>query len=62
MSYKITQIKLSIGKDSKYTYFGKLGCSRGCADGWFDHFVYGIKGIIGLQIYTGTGIFKDKKI
>lgn len=49
--------KLLFGSNSKKTYFGKCGGSKGMYTGGFDYHVYGIKGIIALTIYKAWGSF-----
>lgn len=49
------------GNKSKYTYFGRIGCSHSMYGGGFNNFIYGIKGIIALQVYHGWGDFIKEK-
>ena len=51
-------IKLKFGLNAKYSGFGKVGCSHGMySRGGYDFWVYGIKGIIALEINHAWGDF-----
>lgn len=50
-----SKTKIVFGKNSKFTYFGKRGSSRGMYSGGFNYWVYGIKGLIALTRYVAWG-------
>lgn len=49
-----------IGSESKNTNFGKAGCSHSMYGGGYDNFIYGIKGLIAIQVYHGWGEYYHK--
>jgi len=49
--------KLLFGKKMLYTKFGRKGCSRGNPNGSFNYYLYGIKGLIGIEVKETCGVF-----
>lgn len=46
-----TKRKILFGNKSRFTYFGKRGCSHGMYSiNNYDFYVYGIKGIFSIEI------------
>ncbi len=58
MAYKKTR-KMSIGKKMTCSGFGKRGSARGMYSGGFTMWIYGLKGIIGLEIYECWGSYNE---
>lgn len=55
---------LFLGKKSKYTHWGKRGCSHGMySSGGFDYYIYGIKGLFNYVVDKRWGVYiADGKI
>lgn len=58
MAYKKKAIKVVFGNKAKWTYWGLRGCSHGRLPGGFNYWVYGIKGLIALEIKHTWGDFE----
>lgn len=56
------QYKIKFGKKAKYSGFGRIGCSHSMYQGGFDHYCYGIRGLIAFQYLKAWGDFYDMKI
>lgn len=46
--------RLLWGKNSKYTWWGKIGY-HSMYKGGYENYIYGIKGVIAFQVYHGWG-------
>lgn len=56
------QYKLRFGKNAKTSGFGLRGCSHSMYKGGFDHYAYGIKGIVVFQYLHAWGSYHDMEI
>ena len=49
-------IRLFFGSKARFTNWGLKGCSHGMYSiGGYDYYVYGIAGLMALEIYSGWG-------
>jgi len=56
------KFKFKIGKNAKYSGFGRRGMSRGMYSGGYTFWVYGIAGLIALEALECWGDFNDMKL
>ncbi len=54
--------KLLIGRKSQHTNWGIKGCSHSIHNGGYNNYIYGIKGIIAIQIYHGWGDYHEETL